>query len=380
MASYALKQPLIGLIVNPLAGLGGRVGLKGSDGVEVQAQARALGAQPQAGARAQQALQELTPIRDTFRLVTFPGEMGEDAARGAGFACQVIGEIIPGQTTAADTERAAQMMLALGVQLLLFVGGDGTARDIQRAIDERLPVVGVPAGVKMHSAVYAITPRAAGQLVRQFLAGKTRELHLAEVMDIDETAFRQGVVSARLYGYLLTPRGRRLLQGSKAASPQSEAAAQAEIAAAVVAQMEPGRLYVVGPGTTTRAIFVALGLPKTLLGVDVVQNGRLLAGDVNAPQLEALLTPAIPFSLIVTPIGGQGFLFGRGNQQISPAVLRRAGKENLIVVATRGKIHRLKGRPLLVDSGDPAVDALFQGYVRVLTGFREEIVYPVETM
>ena len=372
--------PLIGLIVNPVAGLGGRVGLKGSDGAAVQARALGLGARPRAEERAIQALQALKSPQTPLRLLTFPREMGERAARAANFSPRVIGEISPGRTTAADTEAAARMMQQAGVQLLLFVGGDGTARDIHRAIGETLPVVGVPAGVKMHSAVYAATPRAAGQLAQDFLRGRAQMLQLAEVMDIDEAAFRQGIVSARLYGYLLTPSGPRLLQGPKAASPGSEAEAQAEIAAAVATMLQPGRLYVVGPGTTTRAIFTHLGLPKTLLGVDVLQDGRVIAADVNAPQLERMITETTPAAIIVTPVGGQGFLFGRGNQQISPEILRRIGKERLIIVATRNKINGLRGHPLLIDSGDPEVDALFTGHVRVLTGFRESIIYPLATI
>ena len=144
--------------------------------------------------------------------------------------------------------------------------------------------------------------------------------------------------------------------------------------------LQPGRLYVVGPGTTTRAIFRHLGLPKTLLGVDVLQDGRVVAADVNAPQLERMITETTPAAIIVTPVGGQGFLFGRGNQQISPEILRRIGKERLIIVATRNKINGLRGHPLLIDSGDPEVDALFTGHVRVLTGFRESIIYPLATI
>ncbi len=260
----------------------------------------------------------------------------------------------------------------------MFAGGDGTARDVYAAIDETLPVVGIPAGVKIHSAVYAVSPEAAGRLARDYLLGRTRDVILAEVMDIDEDAFRQGRVSARLYGYLRTPFGLRLLQGMKAASGVSEAAAQEAIAEEVVDRLKPGVLYVVGPGTTTRAIFQQLGLPKTLLGVDVMKDKQLVAQDVNARQLEALVADAPQVFIIVTPIGGQGFLFGRGNQQISPPVLRRVGKQGLIVVATRTKIHGLGGRPLLVDSGDPQVDALFEGYIQVITGWREAIVYPIK--
>ncbi len=369
---------IIGLIVNPVAGLGGRAGLKGSDGIEIQQQALALGARPQAGERAERALRELLPLADTLTVMTYPGEMGEDAARAVGFTPQVIGHIEPGHTTAADTRRAAREMRDAGVELLMFAGGDGTARDVYAAIDETLPVVGIPAGVKIHSAVYAVSPEAAGRLARDYLLGRTRDVILAEVMDIDEDAFRQGRVSARLYGYLRTPFGLRLLQGMKAASGVSEAAAQEAIAEEVVDRLKPGVLYVVGPGTTTRAIFQQLGLPKTLLGVDVMKDKQLVAQDVNARQLEALVADAPQVFIIVTPIGGQGFLFGRGNQQISPPVLRRVGKQGLIVVATRTKIHGLGGRPLLVDSGDPQVDALFEGYIQVITGWREAIVYPIK--
>ena len=368
----------VGLIVNPVAGLGGRAGLKGSDGVEIQRQALAMGVRPQAGERAARALKPLLPLRDDLVLLTFPAEMGEEAARAAGFEPQVIGHILPGHTTPEDTRRAARAMRDAGVQLLLFAGGDGTARDIYEAIGESLPVIGIPAGVKIHSAVYAVSPEAAGWLARDFLQGRTQELILSEVMDIDEEAFREGVVSARLYGYLRTPSGRHLLQGMKAASAPAEAAAQEAIAEEIVDHMRPGWLYVVGPGTTTRAIFQRLGLPKTLLGVDVVKDGELVAQDVNARQLETLVQEHIPrVKIIVTPIGGQGFLFGRGNQQISPEVLRMVGPKGLIVVATRDKIHRLAHRPLLVDTGDPEVDAMFEGYVQVVTGVREAIVYPV---
>ncbi len=369
----------LGLIVNPVAGLGGRAGLKGSDGIDVQRRALALGARPEAGKRAVRALKTLLPLRNRLEIISYPGEMGEDAAREAGFEPRVLGRIEPGRTTPEDTRRAARQMRDAGVALLLFAGGDGTARNVYEAIGETLPVIGVPAGVKIHSAVYAVSPEAAGWLARDFLEGRIQELILAEVMDIDEEAFRQGVVAARLYGYMKTPSGRRFLQGMKAASAPSEAAAQDAIAEEVVEHMRPGWLYVVGPGTTTRAIFQRLGLPKTLLGVDAVQDGRLMGRDLNARQIEALVEEHMPrVKIIVTPIGGQGFLFGRGNQQISPEVLRRVGPKGLIVVATRAKIHRLDHRPLLVDSGDPEVDALFKGYVQVITGVREAIVYPLQ--
>ena len=366
----------LGLIVNPVAGLGGRVGLKGSDGAEVQRQALALGAVPQAANRAAQALACLRPLADQFELITYPGEMGEAAATAAGLSRTVIGAIQPGRTTAADTRRAAAEMLALAVDLLLFAGGDGTARDVCQAVGQALPVLGIPAGVKIYSAVYAISPASAGDLAALYLQGKMTNRREAEVMDVDEKAVRQGVVAAGLYGYLTIPFQRQMVQAGKAPSSPGEAAALDAIACQVVDRMEPGCLYILGPGTTTRAIAARLGLAKTLIGVDVVLDSCLLAADVNEVQLLTLL-PGHPAQIVVTPIGGQGYLFGRGNQQISPAVIRAVGREHVTVVSTLYKVHALEGRPFLVDTGDPAVDRLLSGYVRVITGYGEQIIYRV---
>lgn len=366
----------LGLVVNPVAGIGGRVGLKGSDGVEIQRMAFELGAVPGALQRAIQALERLEPVRDELEVVTYPGEMGEDGARARGFEPTVIGCIKPGETTPDDTIKAAREMLRLKVNLLLFAGGDGTARDIYNGVGEQMPVLGIPAGVKIHSAVFATSPRSAGDVAALYLQGRVSSLREAEVMDIDEEAFRQGVVSARLYGYLKIPFERRLVQSAKMPSSPGEQAAQQAIAYDVVSRMEGNLLYIIGPGTTTRAIASRLGLSKTLIGVDVVAGGELIAADVNESRLLELLEGR-KAKIIVTPIGGQGYIFGRGNQQISPQVIRYVGKDNVIVVGTPGKIHSLRGRPLRVDTGDRGVDEMLRGYIRVLTGYNERIVYKV---
>jgi predicted polyphosphate/ATP-dependent NAD kinase len=366
----------LGLIVNPVAGIGGRVGLKGSDGAEIQRMAFELGAVPEALQRAIQALERLEPVKDELEVVTYPGEMGEDAARAGGFEPMVIGCIQPGETTPGHTIKAAREMLRLKVNLLLFAGGDGTARDIYNAVGEGMPVLGIPAGVKIHSAVFATSPRSAGDVAALYLQGRVSSLREAEVMDIDEEAFRQGVVSARLYGYLKIPFERRLVQSAKMPSSPREQAAQQAIAYDVVSRMEGNLLYIIGPGTTTRAIASRLGLSKTLIGVDVVAGGELVAADVNESRLLELLEGR-KARIIVTPIGGQGYIFGRGNQQISPQVIRQVGKEYVIVVGTPGKIHSLRGRPLRVDTGDRGVDEMLRGYIMVLTGYNERIVYKV---
>ncbi|MGQ9841886.1 MAG: ATP-NAD kinase family protein [Anaerolineae bacterium] len=367
----------LGLIVNPAAGLGGRVGLKGSDGESVQQKAIALGAQPRAGERAREALTALLPLRDEIEIVTYPASMGAEAADSLGFSVQVIGRIEAGKTSAQDTRRAAQSMKEMDVALILFAGGDGTARDIYDAVGLSVPVLGIPAGVKMHSPVYATHPRAAGELAALLLGGKKVDFHEAEVVDLDEGAYRAGTVSTRLYGYLKIPFAGQFVQNAKSASPASEQAAAQEIAASVVAQMQPGVVYIVGPGTTTRAIAACLGLDKTLLGVDVFLDKALLARDVNEAQLLEILARYPGRKIIVTPTGGQGYLFGRGNQQISPQVIRTVGRENILVVSTVNKLVALRGRPLLVDTGDRDVDLSLQGYVKVITGHNQGMIYRV---
>jgi predicted polyphosphate/ATP-dependent NAD kinase len=376
----------LGLIINPVAGIGGRVGLKGSDGADIQRKALELGAVPRAQERAIAALQRLSSV-EGLELATYPGEMGEEAARACGFEPTVIGSVAPGHTTAADTRQAARELLALGVDLLLFAGGDGTARDVYQAVGLDLVALGIPAGVKIHSAVYATSPGSAGELAALYLEGRIDSVREAEVMDIDEEGVRQGVVSAKLYGYLKVPFRPSMVQNLKMPST-GEQAAVAEIAHDVVETMEPGWLYLIGPGTTTRAIAKELGLPKTLIGVDVVilhestGEAKLVAADANESQLLALLDGQRA-KIVVTPIGGQGYIFGRGNQQISPQVIQAVVGDAsrpwdyILVVSAPTKLHALGSRPLLVDTGDPVLDEKLSGYVQVITGYREKAVRKV---
>jgi predicted polyphosphate/ATP-dependent NAD kinase len=369
----------LGLIVNPIAGIGGRVGLKGSDGRDVQQRALELGAEPRAGERTKEALLQLEPLRDQINLLSAPVEMGEVVARECGFDPLVVGEIESGETTAEDTKRIAAEMLEMDVELILFAGGDGTARDIYQSVDMSIPVLGIPAGVKIHSAVYALNPRSAGDLAAMVVRGQVLDFREAEVMDIDEDAFRAGRVSAQLHGYLKIPAERRLVQVRKVPGPPDEEEALAAIGADVVEnRMEREVTYLVGPGTTTRAIARTLGLSKTLLGVDVLREGEWLGMDQTAEQLLNYASER-QAKIIVTPIGGQGYLFGRGNQQFSPQVIREVGKDGIIVVSTPGKLQALEGRPFLVDTGDAALDEELEGYMLVITGYRRQTVYRVGT-
>ena len=367
----------LGVIVNPIAGMGGRVGLKGSDGAEILHRARQLGARPESPQRAIEGLEVVSRAKGDIEILTYPAEMGEDECRKAGLDTTVIGAIKSGETTPEDTRTAAVEMAAAGASLILFAGGDGTARNICDAIGERVPVVGIPAGVKIHSAVYAVTPRSAGEVAAGFLEGRLKETRAAEVMDIDEDAFREGVVAARLYGYLLVPDERRLLQNVKAGGIRAEKDALRRIAEDLIAGMEGDDCdYIIGPGTTTRSLMESLNLENTLLGVDVIRSGKLVAKDVTEAQLLDIVGENRA-RIVVTVIGGQGHVFGRGNQQLSPRVIRRVGKKNIIIVATKEKLVSLSGRPLLVDTGDEALNRDLSGYMRVTTGYRDYVMCKV---
>ena len=359
----------VGFIVNPIAGMGGAVGLKGTDGKEILEKAVTLGATPVAPARAETFLSELKTSEEDMCLIVGAGSMGEYEAQTHNFDYKVFGEHKK-DTCPEDTVEIAKRIAEEGVDLLIFCGGDGTARDVLNAVDACLPVLGVPTGVKMHSAVFAVDPKAAARIALRFLR-KQLPLWEAEVMDIDEEAFRQGRVSARLHGYLLSPYEPSLIQGAKMASPmpESELRNQAAIAVYVTESMKGDVVYVVSAGTTTRTIGDLLDAKKTLLGVDLFCNKKLVAKDVNEKQiLEAINGKKA--KIVVTPIGGQGFIFGRGNQQISPEVIRKVGRDNIVVIATENKMKNLKR--LKVDTGDTELDASFRGTIKVVTDYKVE--------
>ncbi|MDH5419706.1 MAG: ATP-NAD kinase family protein [Candidatus Bathyarchaeota archaeon] len=365
----------VGLIVNPIAGMGGAVGLKGTDGKAILERAIILGAKPIAPARAESFLSELKSFKGKIRLVVGAGRMGEDEARNCGFACVVL-EKTKKETTAEDTMKFARRIIDAGADLLVFCGGDGTARDVLNIVGTNLPVLGVPTGVKMHSAVFAVGPRAAARIALEFL-WEELPLREAEVMDVDEDAFRKGRVSARLYGYVLTPYEPDLIQGAKMASlmTESEMRNQAAIAIYVIENMKPDVIYIIGPGTTTRTIGDLLDAKKTLLGVDLFCKKKLIAKDVNEKQILEKIKGKTA-QIIVTPIGGQGFIFGRGNQQISSAVIHEVGRDNIVVVAAEGKLRSLKS--LRVDTGDPSLDDELRGCIKVITDYKKEHMMRIE--
>jgi len=340
----------VGLVVNPIAGMGGRVGLKGTDGTVDEARAR--GAEPRAPDRARRALASLRDAAPDAGVVTWGEPMGAAVAREAGFDPDVLGEAGPGETTAADTREAVRALLTHGVDLLLFVGGDGTAVDVAEALDGAdVPVLGVPAGVKVYSAVFATRPGAAGRI-----AATATDTERREVSDVDEAAYREGEVRATPRAVVSVPVAEGLQAGK-----QSVDGSVAGLAAGVASEVDPDATYLLGPGGTVGAVAEKLGVESTPLGVDAYRDGDLLVRDGSASDLEAVLGERSV--VVVSPLGGQGFILGRGNDQLSPAIVRAS---ELQVVASRAKLATTD--VLRVDTGDPDLDASLRGWQRVRVG------------
>jgi predicted polyphosphate/ATP-dependent NAD kinase len=352
----------IGLIINPIAGMGGKVGLKGTDGVETLQKARERGAIPIAQSRAREALSSLRTLDIIW--YTWGSEMGENLLDELNYNYEVLGHPESENTTSKDTKNAARKMLEVNVDLILFVGGDGTAVDIMEKVDTRKPILGIPSGVKMYSAVFASTPKSANKLIRDFVKGEA-PLSEREVMDINENLYRQGILEADLKGYLITPYEASLVLSEKQSSSiPDEDLMKESIAIRIVEEMKPNSLYILGPGSTVRKITDILNIGKTLLGVDLVFNKKLIAKDVDEKTiLENLIDDNW---IIVSPLGGQGSVLGRGNQQISAEVVKKVGPSHLIIISTPVKLQALNS--LIVDTGDTKLNNELRGYKRIIVG------------
>ena len=358
----------IGLIVNPDAGLGGRLGFKGSDGRA--AEARSAGAEDRSGPRMRLALERCSDRLENVEILTCSGRMGSDWIP---IKHTVVYET-PEQTSAETTRDAVSELCKSDIELLLYAGGDGTTRDIIEALpNSELPVIGVPGGVKMHSGCFAASPNAAAEVLVAWLNG---DLLLArtEVMDLDEEVYRQGRWSVRMYGEAMMPASPRWMQGAKM---RVQAAEEEDVLEALgdhineVLVADSERLVIWGSGGTLRTIAEGLGFEPTLLGIDATLGEEQIGTDLNEESLLDLISNHKgDCTLLVSPMGGQGFLLGRGNLQLSPEVLRAIGIDAVLGVVTPAKM--LTVAQLRIDTGDTELDAEFQAkkYLKVLQGYR----------
>jgi predicted polyphosphate/ATP-dependent NAD kinase len=377
--TYPNFMMTVGFLINPIAGMGGKVGLKGTDGIEILEKAKEFGAEPIAQIRAEETLKLIYEMKHEVNWLTASGKMGEDVLREVGYGDEL--EVIhdpPDSTTAKDTELVCQKFKEKNVDLILFCAGDGTARDIYNIIKKDIPILGIPSGVKMFSSVFGVNPKACAELLSGFIKGiyNTTE---AEILDIDEEQYRKGVLSSKLFGYALTPYESTLVQASKSIySGEDEESSKSEIAKYVVELIEEEKdtTFILGAGSTIEAIGKELGIEKTLLGIDIVKNGKLIAKDVNEGKLLEILGEGGKARIIVGVIGAQGFVFGRGNQQVSPEVIKKVGVENIMIVATP---HKMSQTPVLrVDTGDGHLDGLLAGFHKIIVGYHEMRIGKVE--
>jgi predicted polyphosphate/ATP-dependent NAD kinase len=368
-------QPRIGLVVNPVAGMGGRVGLKGTDGLLDEALDR--GAEPVAPGCMVRFLDRLGDDARLVDWVTCAFDMGADELAEAGLRKEDhfnVAYTAPSlhATNADDTERACKAIIGRGVDVLVLCGGDGTARDVLRAVAKNVPVLGVPSGVKMFSGIFALSPEAAAEVLSAFIAGEA-EVGEGEVVDVDEAAYRDGRLAVSLFGSMPILRARSLIQDTKRVSSLGdEGSAQDQIARFVVEMLERADypLTVLGAGTTVEAVARRLGVTKTPLGVDVVRGTELLVEDASEDDLLRIIAGNEGVRIVLSPIGAQGFVLGRGNQQISPDVLiSSGGPASLIIVATPHKLRSME--VLRVDTGEPDLDLKLAGMRQIITGFHD---------
>ncbi|MFB6254496.1 MAG: ATP-NAD kinase family protein [Halobacteriaceae archaeon] len=342
----------IGFVVNPIAGMGGRVGLKGTDGKV--AKARERGAEPRAPDRAKTALHVLFNTDIDIQLYTYGSQMGASEVEAVGGDAIIVGTPGSNSTSAEDTKDAVKEFIKKDVDLILFVGGDGTAVDIANVLkkeDASIPMLGIPAGVKVYSSVFAVSPESAGRIAAEYDTTEPKEIN-----DLDEEAYRQGRVETELKAVVQVP-----VAQDMQASKQTYRGNIDTLAQGVSEDIESDIVYILGPGGTLSRIKQELGFDGTRLGVDVWRDEQVLVEDATASEINANLGDQN--EIIVSPIGGQGFIFGRGNDQISPEIIRQS---EVTVVASRTKLDDIG--VLRVDTGDPKLDKSLQGWTRVRIG------------
>lgn len=373
----------IGFLINPIAGMGGRVGLKGTDGVLKKAVK--LGAQPLAQKKAEEMLKEFYTIFSNHHdlyWVTCDGDMGRNELEAVGVKnIRVVYSSSRKSTTAYDTKEACKQFLDHQIDLLVFCGGDGTARDIFNIIDKKIPLLGIPAGVKMHSGVFGINTNATAKMLAEFINNRLT-VGDVEIMDLDEELYRKGEWKVRLFGIVQGIIEPNFIQVGKACFESiSDNDVKDELAEHINDELEKYQdwLFLFCSGGTIDYIAKKLNIEHTLLGIDVVYKKQLVGKDVNEKKILKLLKKYPKAKIILSPIGAQGFILGRGNLQLSPAVINKIGIENIIIVATPSKLAHT---PILrVDTGDKTVDYLFKKreYFMVVIGYRLSRVVKIQT-
>ena len=378
LATHQTANFRLGLVVNPYAGVGGPAGLKGSDRIDTIEIAVNRGVKPKANQRVAEMLAALLPILSNIHIVTASGSMGETVCRDHHVPSLSVVYDTPNNTSASDTQQAAKRIVQENVDLLVFVGGDGTARDIFSVVGTKQTVLGLPAGVKMHSAVFAVTPKAVASVIDSMINHRLVAARMAEVRDIDEAAFSKGQVKTRYFGEMQIPDDQLLVQSVKCSGLLDDEIMLDELSAYILETLEDETLYILGSGGTLRHLKQGMGISEpTLLGVDVWFNGELILADAHEQQLLSLVDHYKRVRIVLSVIGGQGVVLGRGNQQISAALIEKVGVDSLQFISTQTKLLALEGRALTVDSGSDALNKQLAGFHKIICGYEDFVLYEI---
>jgi predicted polyphosphate/ATP-dependent NAD kinase len=371
-----ITKKKIGFILNPIAGMGGKIGLKGTDGIEIYELISKLGLEPWSPVRGLRFLEFLKKLDNNLKIVVYSDQMGGNLVKNIGFEMiSITKNEYKKYTSSMDTKIAAKKMLEMGVDIIIFVGGDGTARDIQDSVGINIPVIGVPAGVKMYSSVFASSPETAAKITINYLNGNIKKTIEAEVLDIDENLFRNGIYRVKLYGFLKIPYDNVYYPGSKIPTSENEELNQIEIAQEIINNLDNNIYYIIGPGSTTKRIIKNLNFETSLLGIDIIKGRKLIGSNLNEYKILEIINKN-KSKLIITPIGGQGYIFGKGNLEISANVIKKiGGKKNIIIISTRNKIYKLNQKPFLIDTNDKELDERLSGWYKVIVGLNEYMMY-----
>lgn len=347
-----MDRKRIGFLVNPVAGSGGRIGHKGSDDLYIE--------NPETPLKIKRFL-KLAP-KDVL-YITPKGKMGELYFTND-FNTKVINIKNLDRTTREDTLIASKEFVKEKCDIIIFAGGDGTARDIFSIVADKIPILGIPTGVKMHSGVFANTPEAAAIILKKYLNNEASIID-AEILDVDEEKYRRGIYDVKLYGIAKTPSYSTYLTPSKEEIITEEEELEG-IAEFIIDNMKDNEYYIFGSGSTVKYILKKLGYNTNFLSIDVTYGKKLLMSSANYYDLMNLTGE---LNLVLTPIGKQGFLIGRGNQEIGPELLKKISKERIIIISTKSKLNTINC--LRIDSGDPEIDRKLSGVYKVVVGYKE---------